>query len=225
MRIVLCLLIFLIHGSFQVQAANAMPTEKKDRLLLITGCARSGTLFTAYFFNLSGLPVEHEREGEMGTVSWTMAVDDTTTPWGPGSLGYNFKHIFHQVRDPLKTISACVSEPKSSWRFICKHIGEITMQDSPVVKSAKYWYYWNLEAEKKAEFRYRIEDIENVLNEMSHRLGIPLSLDVLVRIPRDTNHKPRKITYTWSDLKIMLDSALYENIVDMAKRYGYDVEE
>lgn len=221
----LILLPLLFTGTLQA-ASQVESIYIPEKLLLITGCARSGTHYIAALLTLSGLPIKHEREGAMGTSSWTMAVDAVKTPWGPGFLKFKFRHVFHQVRDPLKTISACTTEPEKSWEFICVHIPQIKMKDRLVVKCAKYWYYWNLEAEKKAEFTYRIEDIENVLDEMSFRLGYPLAKDALAWVPKDLNHRPRKVTYSWSDLKVLLaDPVLYQNIVDMATRYGYSVND
>lgn len=222
----LILLPLLFSGTLQA-ASQVESIYIPEKLLLITGCARSGTHYIAALLTLSGLPIKHEREGTMGTSSWTMAVDAAKTPWGPGFLKFKFRHVFHQVRDPLKTISACTTEPEeTSWNFIYQHIPQIKKKDRLVVKCAKYWYYWNLEAEKKAEFTYRIEDIENVLDEMSVRLGFPLTKDALAWVPKDLNHRPRKVTYTWSDLKVLLaDPVLYQNIVDMAIRYGYPVND
>ena len=221
----LCLVSFLFTGS--VKADSHTPLSlKPQKFLLITGCARSGTHYIASLLTLAGLPIKHEKEGEMGTSSWTMAVNALQTPWGPGYLKFNFQHVFHQVRDPLKTISACTTEPERSWEFIYDHIPQIKVKDRLVVKCAKYWYYWNLEAENKAEFTYRVEDIENALDEMSIRLRVPLSKDAIDWVPKDLNHRPRKVNYTWKDLKVLLaDPDLYQKIVDMARRYGYEVIE
>src|SRR5262249_4242348 len=73
------------------------PTKPVYKLLLITGCARSGTTFIADVLWHCGLQVYHEAPGRDGIVSWLMAARDVKTPYGPAYYNYRFKHIFHQV--------------------------------------------------------------------------------------------------------------------------------
>jgi hypothetical protein len=194
------------------------------RELLITGCARSGTTYITYVLRNCGLNVDHEENAGYGIVSWPMAVDSSNSVWGPPSNRYRFKHIFHQVRHPLKAIASATTEPTRSWAYICQHCKNIKMHDKPLVKAAKYWYYWNLLAEKKAEWTYRIEDIENALDEMSRRLSIPLSKKALGRISKKTNSR-RHASYTWKDIKAAINPKLYAKILEMARRYGYNVDD
>lgn len=197
----------------------------KNRSLLIVGCARSGTSFITNFLRLNKYYVGHEREGLFGIVSWTMTANANTTPWGPGFNHFSFKHIFHQVRHPLKAIASAGNEPPISWIFIKKFVPEIKMDDPKIVKGAKYWYYWNLLAEKKAEWSYRIEDIENQIDEMAVRLGVHLNPAILKKIPTNINTRGYTDVYTWEDLRTTLDEDLYCNIIEMATRYGYDLSE
>ena len=97
---------------------RAVKNRLRNKTLLITGCARSGTTFITKFFQLNGYDMRHEREGHFGVVSWPMTADSKRTPWGPGYDRYLFKHIFHQVRHPLKTIASAKNEPQRSWAFI-----------------------------------------------------------------------------------------------------------
>ena len=84
--------------------------------------------------------MRHEREGHFGVVSWAMTADSKRTPWGPGYDRYLFKHIFHQVRHPLKTIASAKNEPQRSWAFIKQFVPEINLDEPKVAKAAKYWY-------------------------------------------------------------------------------------
>lgn len=195
------------------------------RPLLISGCARSGTKFITIFFKLNGYDVGHEYDGHFGVVAWTMTPNSDMTPWGPGYNNYVFEHIFHQVRNPLKTIASAGNEPPISWLFIKKFIPEIEMDDPKIVKGAKYWYYWNLLAEKKAEWTYRIEDIENQVGKMAALLGIDLNPIILEIIPTNTNTRGYWDVYSWEDLREALDADLFQNIVEMATRYGYDTSD
>lgn len=201
--------------------------QKEQRYLLITGCGRSGTAFMNEFLYQSGLDVVHEkRAGDHGCVSWLMAADCDWAPWGPLSKDYTFEHVFHQVRDPCKVIQSFYNfPPLATWEWICTVIPEISLTDSNLVKCAKYWYYWNLMAERKAEWTYRIEDIDEAYLEMGKRLKMPLSRMVLSMVPRDTNTRGEAIReVTWDKLKEELDADLYGKVRELAKRYGYKIE-
>lgn len=201
--------------------------DKKEVEFLITGCARSGTHYIAKVFRLHGLEVSHEGDARYGIVSWTMAVDSDHSPWGPAANNYYFKHIFHQVRHPLKTIaSVMTTEPKRSWHFICKEVPDIKLKDPLIVRAAKYWYYWNLKAESKAEMTYRLEDASSALPEMSRILGYTFDTAFLNQVPSDAGARKRKPRHlTWLDLRKALNDSLYDKIICLAERYGYDVRE
>ena len=159
----------------------------------------------------------------MALFPWTHAVDDKWICCGRGTYWFKFKHVFHQVRHPLKTMSSCTTEPSWSWKFICKHIPEIKIDEPLIVRCAKYWYYWNCRAEKKAEWTYRVEDMENALDEMSKRLGISLEKNVLQNVPTNVNSRQRKIEYCWADIKAAVDPELYHKILSLANSYGYEI--
>jgi hypothetical protein len=115
-----------------------------------------------------------------------MAVDSVSTPWGPARREYEFEHIFHQVRSPLKAIPSMQALKEPSWRYICQWT-PCRLDEPPILRAAKYWYYWNLHAEKIAQWRYRIEDLRYVYYEFCHRLGIPANPTVLDSLATDIN--------------------------------------
>lgn len=201
---------------------------KEHKFLLITGCARSGTTYISEVLKQVGLDIKHEALGKDGSASWPMAATTSDdSPWGPSATGIYFEHIFHQVRHPLLVISSVyTTEPEQSWDFICKEIPEIRPEDDHVVKCAKYWYYWNLMAEGKAEWTYQVEEIEAVLDQMSARLQFPLSKEALDLVSTTTNHRGAYIhQFTWSDLREMLPSSLLSRIQTLALKYGYCIED
>jgi hypothetical protein len=51
-------------------------------------------------------------------------------------------------------------------------------------RAAKYWYYWNLEAERTAQWRYRVETIDDVFNEFCLRVGVQANRVVLQNTSR-----------------------------------------
>lgn len=207
----------------------------KERLVLITGCPRSGTQYIAQVLNNCGLDIGHEVDGAAGIAFWAMASDKGLKD-KPAANEYQFRHIFHQVRHPLDTISSVNTFSEVCWRFIRSNIPEISRRDSKLVRAAKFWYYWNLMAENKAEMTYRVEDIENVFDEMATRLGVQLDKSVLKKVPKNVHSRQsffKKFIsfrryyvkkYTWADLRKELDPDLYQKIIVMTKRYGYSVQ-
>lgn len=197
----------------------------EERFVLITGCGRSGTDFMSFLLKSCGLQIEHERDGIDGCVSWPMAVNNFS-PWGPLGEDVKFLHTFHQVRNPLHVITSWYINIQDldcdEWVFIRAHIPEIKREDSHLVHCSKYWYYWNLLAERLCEWRYRIEDIDELPKEFESRLGVHIDKDILNWIPRNINTRnSTEHKVTWKDLEQELPCELFFDLQDMAKRYGY----
>ena len=196
--------------------------------LLITGCGRSGTGYMSAILKKSGYDILHERLGKEGLVSWPMAVNYISS--SEPSLNDSFEHTFHQVRHPLLVMTSWIHTVNNvrhpEWGFVRQHIPEIRLTDSLMVHCAKYWYYWNLLAEKKAEWRYRIEDLNQIFPEFMLRSGLILNANALKEIPPNYNtwrfasHK-----LNWDHLEKSLPPDLYQNIRDMTVRYGYSLDE
>lgn len=215
--------------NLQASQDNRVNTDTPciKKRLLVTGCARSGTGYISAVLKLCGLDIGHEYVGEDGCSSWPMAVDALACPWGPTTQGLEFEHTFHQVRHPLLVISSVnTTEPQVTWDYVCHEMPQIKQEDPRIVKCAKYWYYWNLAAEKKAEWTYKLEEIDLVFEEMGCRLGVPLNKLVLKLVSRSTNHRWNHIhDYTWDDLRKELPKDLFDNIQKMAVRYGYSIDD
>ncbi|MBA3816285.1 MAG: hypothetical protein H0X29_07150 [Parachlamydiaceae bacterium] len=221
----LILLIGLISFSFISKVPPKSPSNK-HHLLLITGCARSGTTYITEVLKLGGLDIKHELIGKDGTSSWFMCIEADKVPWKnrPSATGFQFDHVFHQVRHPLKVISSVLgTEHHKAITYFSENIPEIYARDTLLVKSAKYWYYWNLYAEQKAEWRYQVEQIDSCLIEMGQRLGIVLDPAILLQVPRDSNHRKKTTNLTWAQLKQEIPANLFINIQEMTLRYGYSI--
>jgi len=146
--------------------------------ILVTGCGRSGTKYIASVLQSMGLDVPHEDLGKDGAASWCMAVDSVEAPWGRGRRGATFDAIFHQVRHPLKVIPSLSTFTPPSWEFIEKYI-PCPASDPTILRAAKYYYYWNLEAEKIAQWRYQVEEFPEVFDEFCRRINMPVRREVL----------------------------------------------
>lgn len=200
--------------------------HKQNRTLLITGCARSGTTYISKALLDSGLEIGHERMLKDGVSSWPLAAAPEGTKRRVNLKKFRFEHVFHQVRDPLKVISSVYrTENRHSWNYILKYTPEIRVQDSHLVKCAKYWYYWNLKAEKMAEWTYSVENIDALWDEFERRLGKKLDRSKLHKVPKTTNTAGEHAMFTWKDLERELDPELLQKIQSMAIKYGYPIHD
>lgn len=211
--------LILLCLTFSVEALQT-------RHLLITGCGRSGTSYTAKILQKGGFDAPHENVGAMGTVSWFSTYNglSLTHHLAPD---LRFIHVFHQVRHPLNTISSVYySFDPISWGFIERNIPHIHPKDSLLTKAAKYWYYWNLKADAISEWTYRVEDLERVWPEFCRRLGYNISSKVFDGVPRDTNTwNMVQHRFTWKELFEQLDEDLFDDIQALAMKYGYSTRD
>lgn len=168
---------------------NDSQTLPSRRRILITGCGRSGTKYTAMLLRLMGFDVGHESLGADGIVSWYLAANCDSSPYGPGSQGLEFDHVFHQVRHPLQVIPSVGSLLEKSWKFVALHTG-IDLEEPVLLRSARYWLTWNEFAERKAAWRYRIECLPTLYEEFCRRLGIAADPALLSRLPTTINARP-----------------------------------
>lgn len=170
--------------------------------ILITGCGRSGTKYTAALLQRLGMEVLHEKMGMDGIANWCMAVDSCDSPWGGGRHNLKFKTILHQVRHPLNVIPSLTTFTDRSWRFIEQYI-PCPQTDPVILRAAKYWYYWNLEAERIASWRYRIEAMPEIFDEFCRRLGVEPRREALAQTSTLTNS--RKTRPQFQFLRHLLD--------------------
>ncbi len=159
----------------------------RRRRLLVTGCGRSGTKFTAVLLQRLGLDVRHEQMGRDGIAAWALAVSSPITPpWGPAAAHYRFDEVYHQVRHPLAVIASAATFKNESWEYIYAHTST-SAADAMVIRGAKYWLEWNLNAERMATWRYRVEDLDDVFDQFCARIGVTADRDALARTPIDCN--------------------------------------
>ncbi len=162
------------------------PVAQRNLRLLVTGCARSGTKFTAFLLQRLKINAPHERLGRDGICSWTMAVPCEKRPFGPPTSRVSFEEVFHQVRDPLAVMRSSTTLTADSWEFIHQHIGSPDAAH-PIVRAARYWLLWNEAAERMATWRYRVEDLQRDYSEFCDRVSVEPNTALIDSIPRDFN--------------------------------------
>lgn len=200
---------------------------RKNEKLVIIGCGRSGTKFTSSLFQELGIMVGHERLEKHGISSWCLVPDTYKMAWGPSYklLDYLKMPVIHQVRHPLDVISSVrtVFSGNKSWKFIQKFI-PLNGNESLTLKSMKYWYFWNLIAENKSIFTYRVENIENELKKILEigKFNVDYNINEISRIISKKVNSRKHNDLSWNELKIV-DEQLTSKIIDLAKRYGYEI--
>ena len=204
-------------------------------MFLIIGCGRSGTKYISNLLRVSNLDVGHEVFGKDGVVSWEMTPDD-----GGFSCGIrkekgkenkcDFNVIIHQVRDPLKQIRSFLTVSRGKmengirspwWDYIGLYTSVIPTLGPTLHNCMKYYYEWNKIAENRADWRFRIENIDKVYDKLCYKLNITPNFEILSNLSRTLNER-RKVgnLLTWDDL-YNEDDKLCEKIHFMANMYGY----
>jgi hypothetical protein len=211
---------------YRRKSVRVMPRSQGDHRIvdekstLITGCGRSGTKYISRVLSSGGLDIGHEIMGKDGIASWLLGVDADSVPWGPRRRDFQFRTILHQVRHPLAVISSMQTCAQVSWSFICRHV-RCELEEPLALRCAKYWRYWNEQIESEADWRYRIEDVQIIRDELCERTGCRVSQAVLAVVPRNINSRQDAYkALDWNTLR-SLDAPLCLAIQEQAVRYGY----
>jgi hypothetical protein len=218
----------------------------QKKKLLIIGCGRSGTLYSAEVFRALGLNILHERDvvanqecGRDGYASWFLTVEDPQPPFGPNAVGCEFQYILHQVRDPLKVIASfaqfILQKGQKSPAFLEKHVPDflegmdnpdLSLKEKLILQSSRYWYHWNLLAEEKASGTIQIEKLELLLPRLSADLGLAYKPEFIADVSKETNQRgiylvDQPWVINWKEIE-KLDHRLYDQIRNLAVHYGYE---
>ena len=189
--------------------------------LLVTGCARSGTHYTAHLLQLLGLKVNHEALGPGGAVDWHLAA-----PRYRDKMRVQFDVVIHQYREPLKVIQSMQTTHRVNWRFIEKFCPRAKHKDK-IVRAALYWIHWNRMAEEQAALSLPLERFAEHFDELSRTLGIgdpdPAWLEVA---KASASSRSSASTYggtiTYEEIA-RRDYATFTEMKELAKRYGYSI--
>lgn len=191
--------------------------------VVVIGSVQSGTKYISKVLSAAGLDVGHEIIRPDGISDGAYTFLDFPVP------PYRKYAILHQVRDPIRTISAIKLIPYWVWARFENHQSwrqlvfvDIRGQDSNLLKCMKYWYAWNLKAESQADLTYRVEAINSVWDQICDLIGISRG-GGLPAVPCDTNSQADAYAMdTWDDL-FACDEVLAKKIISMARRYGYAI--
>lgn len=219
----------------------------EHRLLCVTGCPRSGTLYSANVWRRAGLDIGHEHTRGDGTVSFLFGVNDPAgypaMPWaypkgrcahvGERRDYFEFQCFWHQVRTPLKTIgSMALVVPNDQWDWFRRHIPLAPPRADKRLLGLELWVRWNKLCQEQAQWTYCVEDMPRLWPRMLLKLGLrprPMP-DVRKDMHRslrwgkpfvDKEKAKNTPDPTWSELEL-LSKDLVREARALAERYGYD---
>jgi hypothetical protein len=194
----------------------------------VTGCPRSGTVYISKVIKALGCNIGHEEIGPDGIVSAFIAVDAKETSAGPGWLSIPYRKnmlVVHQVRNPIDCIRSmqCL---ELSMDWMSQYI-YIPSNAGIVEKLARYWIYWNIYAEQRSTWTYRIEALPEIFETWCKVLRLPHKPEVLGKISTKTNTKHRgKKNNEYRELslgEIIEESGEMWTLIKMqARKYGYE---
>ena len=176
--------------------------------ILISAHPRRGTLYINKLLNLLKIKVKHEKQGRDGTVSWKHITYPETK---------KYDIILHQTRHPLKVISSAIMFKHFDFEYMFKFIDEPS-QKNKLTYLMWTWLNWNKYIEKKAHWRYKIENIKIIFPKFCKKIGLPSSTNIPLLPP--TIHSIEHPDLTWNDL-YENNKILCKKITKLAKKYGY----
>lgn len=193
-------------------------------MLLITGCGRSGTHYTARLLQEMGLDIPHEAVGKDGAASWKHTAPGVFVYIGKNRESVidtaGFDRVLHQVRHPLKVIASMQTFSDSSWAYMAKSI-ELDLAADPVVKGMQAWIGWNQLAGKQARWRFQIEQLKDRFPEFCEHAGLPVRPLPEVPPAAKDSRTDRYDPLYWEDL-VAADARLAEAVRALALDYGYE---
>lgn len=186
--------------------------NKKEIILI--GCGRSGTGFSTNQFNRIGLNIGHEFVAKNGMASWMSTVHSKKNLW----KGY--KLVLHQVRNPLDSISSIQTFNTNSWDFVSRNLSQINMSEQTALRCIKYWYYWNLLAERKTNLRFRVENIEDIIPFVCFFFNIEYSTKCRILNSKINSRIGHYKKLSWEDIK-NISPEYYSKCRILSEKYGY----
>lgn len=214
-----------------------MPRERNKltpKELLVVGNMRCGTTWLTHALRHIGMDVMHECFGEDGSVSWFFTLDHHWYPAHPNNTprgrtahigegrrsDYQFDHVVHLVRDPLKTIGSMCSIMQKVEQEWLAEIGIVDMEAKPkLLRMMQAWDGINQKAEY-SDMRISLEAMETkdwarLMKLLGRKDPYP---DIPVKNASRGIFKAKQVTFQQMR---DLDPKLTQAILKRARRYGY----
>ena len=216
--------------------------------LLITSTPRSGTVAMVKLLNKIGIPIRDDwgriAFNQIGAVSWILAFSDKHDNFfGPVKINNaRFNTIFHQIRDPLKSITSMCTEPVTNDRYrsyIDRKINiNVTKYDKTSIELRMiFWLEWHQKLDDFGFEKYKMEDvfsnpnttkgyniIYHILNKSNLLKYIKnkqfLNGELPLEFLRKANSRKHRAYLNWNEL-LTVNYNIGINIYNKAIQYGY----
>jgi hypothetical protein len=188
---------------------------------LITGCPRSGTMYTARVFEEAGYAVSHEKVGLDGCVSWYHG-----SPFAYSKEGYEpeFRTVALQVRHPIQAISSMRVLSLYTLAHVINPTLGITKDDWPeneTLLRVFFWLRWHEWIEETFEpaITFQVEQLSTRWLRLCAVLGLEPP-PLMPELEPNVNAMPHGMT-GWEEIRV-LSPELHAELQDAAARYGYN---
>ena len=198
--------------------------------LLVTGTPRSGTTYTSAWLTSLGMKLEDDWHHPKlhGTSSWIFAFEDKHNIGPARTGGGKFRHVLHQVRDPLKSITALCTEPLHDKRyltFLQRHINVTSSYNDwnwKAITTLKFWVDWHQYLNDMKFPTYQIEQVR--AEDMFRMAGLESIYNASKadkeKVSKDHNKRSHRSGFSWQDL-YSLDPELAAKAWDLAHYFNY----
>uniref|UniRef100_A0A7S1BHU8 Uncharacterized protein n=1 Tax=Corethron hystrix TaxID=216773 RepID=A0A7S1BHU8_9STRA len=194
--------------------------------LLITGTPRSATVYATNLLQSHGMQVQNDwaNPKRHGSVSWIFAFEDNNN-FGPArTYGRTFDTIFHQIKEPLGSITSMCTEPvlTGELNFLQRHILLESSREGSVYRSRatlEFWVEWQTFLQKMRFPTYQIEQVEpRDIFRLAHLQQYYHERSD--RVSSSTNSRKHRNKFTWQEL-YTIDPKYAAEAWDLAHYYGY----
>lgn len=191
---------------------------------VIVGTGRSGSGYIAQALTACGIRCGHEQVWGFGRRDDQLLVESS---WMAVRFLPLRLRVWHQVRHPEASLRSRITAPGHARdgspmdRWQREHgKGMPELPQDPVLRAMRRYVVWNLACEQHAEFRWRVEDVdETLISDLAARLDVPCDTSALTDVPTDTNrHTSHDAAWTLDDMPRGVDR---DAVLRMGERYGY----
>lgn len=148
-------------------------------MIVVIGCGRAGTRYTAKCVQAAGMDFEHEKLGRDGGIGWLLAL------FPPDTL--RNVTFLHQIRNPLDSIRTLITHRPGVWEKVSRIIPTI-LADTGYKRAMRYWLEYNIYCSKQSRYSYNVADlyVGSPVVKQLEKYGLRGNWEAA---PRDENHR------------------------------------
>ena len=195
--------------------------------LLITGTPRSATVYTTNLLQSHGMSIQNDwaNPRQHGSVSWIFAFEDDNN-FGPARTGGGtFRHVLHQLKDPLDSIASMCTEPifDGESAFLQRHVYMPSFYEQPQSKARaalEFWVEWHDYLKKMKLPAYKVENV--TAESIFEQSGLESAYrEEAEQVSSATNSREHRPSFSWQEL-YTLDPRMATRAWKLAREFGYN---